>query len=502
MPASPGLGTRLMRAASIGSNSGGPGSPSGTLSSNSGLSIGGLGGSPQQAPQSARALLPLLCPYRLSLELASAMAHLQRWVGYDAHPLHLSPANILLDEGLHAKIADLNDFYAAAIAAAAGGDHHHHSSSRTSSSSSRKRAAHLSQPAWQSPEMLAGTPPSRASAVYSFGVILWQLLTWTYPCVLVPREQPQQYQDVETSRRSAAFPIHGRHHGRGSIVRRAPSPSRSYSYSYSPSAGSSLGVSVSSYPVQAPLASLVDVRSSSLLAAAALSSHASNTDASILKSSARDEPAGVGLSSGGGPLGLGGASAAAAAAAAEDRTPPSSPGHSVPSSPTTLSDNDDDHDASDDEDAAAAAAAEAAAATAAANAVVYDCIPLSDLKLAQRYVLSEGRRPPLPLGIPPAVSRLLEYCWDENPDDRPSFDIIVDYLQAECADELARMNLPLQLPASSSSSSSSSAAAMPASGAGGAADGALPGMHSVHIDDDTAAYEVVQAVRYHASMRA
>jgi hypothetical protein len=176
----------------------------------------------------------------------------------------------------------------------------------------------------------------------------------------------------------------------------------------------------------------------------------------------------------------------------------------MPSSPTTLSDNDDDHDASDDEDAAAAAAAEAAAAAAAAaSAVVYDCIPLSDLKLAQRYVLSEGRRPPLPLGIPPAVSRLLEYCWDENPDDRPSFDIIVDYLQAECADELAGMNLPLPLPASSSSSSSSSsAAAMPASGAGGGADGALPGMHSVHIDDDTAAYEVVQAVRYHASMRA
>ena len=38
-----------------------------------------------------------------------------------------------------------------------------------------------SNPRWLAPEILAGLPYTVAADVYSFGVIMWELLTWEVP---------------------------------------------------------------------------------------------------------------------------------------------------------------------------------------------------------------------------------------------------------------------------------------------------------------------------------
>jgi hypothetical protein len=43
-------------------------------------------------------------------------------------------------------------------------------------------------PAWLAPEILAGGQSNKNSAVYSFAMILWSMLTWSYPSILIPRD--------------------------------------------------------------------------------------------------------------------------------------------------------------------------------------------------------------------------------------------------------------------------------------------------------------------------
>lgn len=90
--------------------------------------------------------------------------------------------------------------------------------------------------------------------------------------------------------------------------------------------------------------------------------------------------------------------------------------------------------------------------------ITYVSVDLTDLKLCQRFVLTEGVRPAIPLGCPASVAQLLRNCWDENPDDRPSFDIIVEYLDLHQKD-IDALDLPLALPGGAAGYAAAAAAA-------------------------------------------
>jgi hypothetical protein len=122
-----------------------------------------------------------------------------------------------------------------------------------------------------------------------------------------------------------------------------------------------------------------------------------------------------------------------AAAADADLSPPSSPGTSRPPSPSHHSSESGSDDVGDEE---------------APVPVTYVSVELTDLKLCQRFVLTAGVRPPIPIGCPESISQLLRNCWDENPDDRPSFEIIVEYLDLH-QKEFEALDLPLALPGES-----------------------------------------------------
>jgi len=290
----------------------------------------------------------------------------------------------------------------------------------------------LSQPAWQSPEVLAGAPPTRASAVFSFATLLWCVLTWQYPCVLVPREErPEEF---------ASAAAGGRPIVRGSRMR-APSPSRSHSHSASSSASVSasnsyagsyravgMGVAVPSIlkSTRAPVSVAVSPP------AAVRPATQANERAALLSSPLLPQGAGNSASSAMGEM---------VRSAPYSAGGPPSPDLSPPSSPRATFDpldGDADRDADLDEQ-------DPDVGGCAAPAVVLDVVRLRDLKTAQRFVMIENRRPPLPRGLPAPVARLIELCWDENPEDRPSFDIIVDHLEQQCG-ELAHLQLPLSMP--------------------------------------------------------
>lgn len=56
-------------------------------------------------------------------------------------------------------------------------------------------------------------------------------------------------------------------------------------------------------------------------------------------------------------------------------------------------------------------------------------LPLRDIRTCQHYIVRESARPPIPLRCPAPLVRLLELCWADDPDDRPHFDMIVDFLE-------------------------------------------------------------------------
>jgi hypothetical protein len=53
---------------------------------------------------------------------------------------------------------------------------------------------------------------------------------------------------------------------------------------------------------------------------------------------------------------------------------------------------------------------------------------LKPVAIAKTVVIDE-RRPAIPEWLAPGVSALITDCWADNPDDRPSFDEIVERLQ-------------------------------------------------------------------------
>ena len=81
--------------------------------------------------------------------------------------------NVLLDEHFNAQIADFGESSFGEISSAGGAG---------------LKMAEMGTPGWAAPELVLGEGVSKASDVFSFGIILWELLTFRAPSVLINME--------------------------------------------------------------------------------------------------------------------------------------------------------------------------------------------------------------------------------------------------------------------------------------------------------------------------
>ena len=109
-------------------------------------------------------------PMLVALQVSRGMAYLH---SQGITHRDLKSLNILLDEKFNAQIADFGD------------------SSFGESSAGESKIIEMGTPGWAAPELLLGEGVSKASDVFSFGIILWELLTFRAPSVLLNLEMLQ-----------------------------------------------------------------------------------------------------------------------------------------------------------------------------------------------------------------------------------------------------------------------------------------------------------------------
>jgi adenylate cyclase len=106
---------------------------------------------------------------RVAEEVAEALeaAHKRRVVHRD-----LKPANVMITEDLHIKVMDFG--LAARLRAG-------ESVGQPAGMIQGAESVLVGTPAYMAPEQVQGSPPGRASDIFSFGVVLYELLTGTHP---------------------------------------------------------------------------------------------------------------------------------------------------------------------------------------------------------------------------------------------------------------------------------------------------------------------------------
>ncbi|CAL5230064.1 g13517 [Coccomyxa viridis] len=109
----------------------------------------------------AAAELAWLRRLNMALEAAKGMLYLHSRVDVVLHR-DLKSANLLVDKHWRVKVADFN-------------------LSRVMHASAVVSSVSATNPRWMAPEVLAGKRYDCAADVYSFGIILWELLTWQIP---------------------------------------------------------------------------------------------------------------------------------------------------------------------------------------------------------------------------------------------------------------------------------------------------------------------------------
>lgn len=142
-------------------------------------------------------------PMRIAMDIASGMRYLH---SHGMVHCDLKSANVVLDRYWTAKITDFGDVHKV--------DHRGSRRSsllalvRGSSEHEEKEVEPSGTVPWAAPEVL-GWPPSRptcSSDAFSFGIVLWELMTWRVPFLLVGKVQEAR----RTGRVTTESPVHHR----------------------------------------------------------------------------------------------------------------------------------------------------------------------------------------------------------------------------------------------------------------------------------------------------
>jgi serine/threonine protein kinase len=81
--------------------------------------------------------------------------------------------NVLLDESFNAQIADFGESII------------DRSGQNTHAAGQKAYVGEMGTAGWAAPEMILGRGASKASDVFSYGIVLWELLTWRVPSVMI-----------------------------------------------------------------------------------------------------------------------------------------------------------------------------------------------------------------------------------------------------------------------------------------------------------------------------
>ncbi len=335
-------------------------------------------------------------PLVTAWEIAQGVAHLHNGRGLR---ITLKSSNIVFDGQWRAQVCDFGE--GAWINSCMGYSRY----------SSNLSVAHLA------PEILAGLPSSRAADVYAFGIILWELLTYAPPFVAVPAASNAAdplgqhgagsvygggggvFGGMYSPMSTLNTPVQGHSHQGGSSLGSggislygSPSSSQHVYVAAAASAGGANGASASNgvfgphsptHHAQGPLHGPGSFSFGTHAEAGAVGAGAENKESLTA------------------PL-LGSASSTGGAMSEVN-----APYITIPTQPQPPPQQQQQQ-------------LQQQATVHPLPSVPVTAIELSDFPTAQHLVLNCRLRPPLPVGLPRPLVRLLRMCWAAAPSDRPT----------------------------------------------------------------------------------